>query len=125
MSDRVVAYVRLQSKATGAPLVHPDLRKLLVRLAIEDGMSLNETAVSILSEAFGMEFTATATGPTGAELTGEELNLRIPLDLYTRISDRTARPQTVQDAIRAALSDYFSLPLPDRQRGATAATQTQ
>jgi len=110
--SRTVAYVRLQSKTTGKPLVHPDLRKRLIAEATESGMSLNDTAVMILADAYQVPYETTSNTATLADVDGEELNLRIPDALYAAIGAHTARPRTIQDAIRAALSAHFGLFLP-------------
>jgi hypothetical protein len=127
--DTKDAFIRLLSRSHGndAWLVHPSLRERLVESAEEQGFSLNDTAVAILAEKFGVQFDPLPRR-TRPNPVGEELHLTIPWTVYAKIeaaakttAARTRRPFSSNDSIRLTLCAYYGLTIPPKTRAVRSA----
>lgn len=109
-------YVPLVSNgAERLPLVAPELRARLVRDAADQGISLGDLVNSILAARYGVPYETT---PKRTEPGTDVLHLRfqMPRNLHRKIESRARRPQSVNDAVRAALSEHYGLPLPAKPK---------
>lgn len=93
--------------------VAADVKEALVADAAEKGASVNDLAVSILAEAFDVEFNGTGRRSPGARPTEGALNLRVPRDLYLAIdnaaSERPRGSRTKVAVVDAVLREHFEL----------------
>lgn len=108
-------FIRLVNRKTGELLVPEDLRPMLAREAEANESNLTETSIKILCKTYGVLFVPTGrkTAPAAA---GEELNLRLPMDLDGAIRAAAAvNDRSVQREILAALCAHFGLRLHKRR----------
>lgn len=104
-------FIRLVNRKTGELLVPEELRPMLAAEAERNESNLTETSIRILCKTYGVLFVPTGrkTAPAAA---GEELNLRLPMDLDNAIRAAAAvNDRTVQREILAALCAHFGLRL--------------
>lgn len=104
-------FIRLVNRKTGELLVPEDLRPMLAAEAERNESNLTETSIRILSKTYGVLFVPTGrkTAPAAA---GEELNLRLPIELDRAIRAAAAvNDRSVQREILSALCAHFGLRL--------------
>lgn len=91
----------------------PDLKARLVAEADERDESLNDVAVGILAERFGVRFVGSGRRSPGAAVNDGPLVLPVPETLYRKIDAAVARQPkgrrskvaVVEDAFRAHFAD--------------------
>ncbi len=98
------------------------LKRALVRETARRGTSLNEVAVGILAEAYGVPYS-----PSGrrSPLPGASpvVLLRVPAELKHELEMQARRAQSnVNDVILRALADALDVPLPHRRKETMAST---
>lgn len=98
--------------------VPPELREVLVADAAERDISINETAVGILADHYGVErkpSTRAHRPPSGST----QLLLAVPDELRTALRLYAARTgATMRGAVIKVLSDHYGIPAPDAGRRA-------
>jgi myo-inositol-1-phosphate synthase len=98
------------------------LKKALVRETARRGVSLNDVAVGLLAESFGVSYRATGRR---SPLPGSSpvLLLRMPSDLKHEIEAEAQREgSSTNDVIVRALADALAVPLPPSRKDTMAST---
>ena len=121
--EHFTAFIRLRSLTTREWLAPSDLRPRLAADAEERGSNLTEIVLEILSAHYKVPFEPSGrkAKPSGD---AEELNLRLPMNLYRAIAVSASRyPRTVQREILSTLCAHYGLrltkPLPRKRRRGT------